>query len=215
MNLILIRHAKCAGNTGGDPWAEDSVRIGSLDLPLTNEGLSQAKVLAKKMARMKIDVIYSSDLIRARCTTKEIAKLHKVSVYHTHELRERNLGELTGLTIKEIKECLKAMPGRPDYKRPKNGESRIEFKQRIENFFRKILKKHLKSNKNIAVVTHSGVIRALLLFLYKIPFSFENLKQVENLLNVKLPPASLLVLNITETKDKNFDVSITENFVVH
>ena len=146
--------------------------------------------------------------------TKEIVSLKKVPVYYTKELRERNLGGFTGLTMKEIKECLKTLPGEPDYKKPKNGESRIEFKQRIEDFFKKILKKYLKTNKNVVVVTHSGVIKIILLFLYKIPFSFENLKKVEDFLNIKLPPASEVILNVIENKHKTIKVSITENFAI-
>jgi len=214
MNLILIRHAECTGNTKGDPWAEDSIRIGCLDLPLTKRGVLQARILGQKLSKLKIDAIYSSDLVRAMDTAKEIAKFHKIPIRYTQELRERNLGEFTGLPMKEIKKRLRLLPGEPDYKKPKNGESRIEFKQRVEKFFKKIIKKNLKSNKNIVIVTHSGVIKVLLLFLYKIPFNFENLKQVENILNIKLPPASGIILKITKNKDKTLKASIIENFVV-
>ena len=201
MKLIMIRHCECIGNLGKDPWSLDAVRIGTMDLPLTDKGKKQSKKLAKKLSKTKIDVIYSSDLVRAKETAEEIAKSHKLHVIYKKELRERNLGELTGLTVKEIREKLKEIPGDPERKKPKGGESRLEFKERVEKFFKWLVKKYGKENKTVVLVTHSGVIRVILMFLYKIPFNFENLKKVHQILNIDLSPGSFITFEI----DRNFN----------
>ena len=42
---------------------------GHLKAKLTDEGISQAKLLGERLKRVQVDRIYSSDLLRARDTT--------------------------------------------------------------------------------------------------------------------------------------------------
>ena len=56
---------------------------------LTEYGKKQAKRLAKRLQAERVDFIYTSDLKRARQTTKKIAKRHSDAIV----IRERRLRE--------------------------------------------------------------------------------------------------------------------------
>ncbi|WP_337019427.1 histidine phosphatase family protein, partial [Oceanobacillus massiliensis] len=62
----LIRH-------GSTAWNKERRAQGSSDIPLDEEGLMQAKLVAERLSAEKWDVMYSSDLSRARQTAEAIA----------------------------------------------------------------------------------------------------------------------------------------------
>jgi broad specificity phosphatase PhoE len=53
---------------------------GQSDIPLNEEGKTQAKKLSERLKDEKIDIVYSSDLLRAFETAKLIAKPHLLDV---------------------------------------------------------------------------------------------------------------------------------------
>ena len=89
MTIYLVRH-------GAD---DDSVRGGWSNHPLTDEGLKQSEELAKKLKENNCDaeIIYSSDLFRARQTAEILAKSINLEVEYNTEFREVNNGDLAGL----------------------------------------------------------------------------------------------------------------------
>jgi broad specificity phosphatase PhoE len=96
MRLILTRHGETEENIKG-------IIQGHMPGKLSEEGLIQAKKLAKRLKTSKIDAIYSSDLARASKTAKEIKKYHpKAELILTKDLRERDQGSLSGKNKKEI-----------------------------------------------------------------------------------------------------------------
>ena len=96
MILILTRHGETVLNKQG-------ILQGHLPGELTDEGIMQAKKLAKRLKDEKIDAIYSSDLKRAADTAKEIAKLHPDAGFHlVKELREGDSGSFTGKKSSEV-----------------------------------------------------------------------------------------------------------------
>jgi len=151
MRLILVRHGETEENRKG-------IIQGQMQGKLTEKGLKQAKRLANRLKARKIDVIYSSDLARARDTAEEIAKLMPNVPFHLEKgLRERKLGELRGKTKEEL--------GMSDRKfvivflNPKNGETRKDMYQRAQSFLKRIYKKHKKGT--VLVVGHNGINKAL------------------------------------------------------
>jgi len=68
MYLYIIRHGETYGNLNGDGFTETD---------LTENGINQAKLLGKRFKDEKIDVIYTSALIRSIKTGKEIYEYHK------------------------------------------------------------------------------------------------------------------------------------------
>ncbi|HOP54967.1 MAG TPA: histidine phosphatase family protein, partial [Bacillota bacterium] len=76
---------------------------GHLDIPLSNQGIEQAKKLADYLKDKKIDAIYTSDLKRAVQTAEYIAAAKSMKYRLLPSLREVDVGELEGLRWHEVK----------------------------------------------------------------------------------------------------------------
>src|SRR5918912_404825 len=95
LQLLLIRHGETTWNRQG--------RIqGHRDSPLTERGLAQARAAAARLARERIDALYSSDLVRAQETAHHVAAATALRVRLDEALRERAFGMLEGKTWDEI-----------------------------------------------------------------------------------------------------------------
>ena len=162
--IILIRHGESNGNAQGR-------FCGFKDVALTEKGVWQAERLAYRLKGLQLDKVYCSDLKRARYTAEIIFKSRGIEIISSSNLREMNFGIWEGHTFEEIKEkneygeefisWLKnpnAIPTIPQ------GESFIDFKNRIINELDRILKEHhkLSTDKPIAIVSHGGAIRIIL-----------------------------------------------------
>jgi len=85
MKIIIVRHGESLANSknisqgSGDEWT---------DTPLTKKGKGQAKKVAERLKEEDIEVIYSSDLKRAKETAREIGKFHKVKVEFDPRIRD-------------------------------------------------------------------------------------------------------------------------------
>ena len=82
--LYLIRHAQSQGNTGED--------LTTGDPELTDVGWEQARRLGERLARQRIDLIFTSPLRRAIQTAEAIAAVNGLDVRVEPELREVELG---------------------------------------------------------------------------------------------------------------------------
>ena len=86
MKLYFIRHGQTMANV--DNWF-----AGQTDVPLTENGVVQAKAAAKKIEDVEFKAVYSSDLSRA-ITTQKLMLPDRTAIT-TPLLREFALGELT------------------------------------------------------------------------------------------------------------------------
>src|SRR5579884_3332156 len=94
--IILVRHGESEGNAAR--------RFGGHGpTPLTPRGREQARAAGKALAG-EVDVVYCSDLPRAVQTAEEICASTGGQPIVTPALRERSVGELTGLTFEEARE---------------------------------------------------------------------------------------------------------------
>lgn len=163
--IFLIRHGQTRQH-------DEKMFIGQYDVPLSDEGRRMMKETAGRLADYDItaDHIYCSDLTRASESAAIIASElaapggREPDIIKTKALREISLGSWDGVPIREIKERYPA-----EYQR--RGQDIFAFKigNRAENFYdmqyravrelRRILEND--SSRDIVVVTHSGVIRAL------------------------------------------------------
>ena len=127
MRIFLVRH--------GD------LEIDGKDPPLTRKGIIQAKRLAKRLTKLKIDKVYTSDSRRAFQTFQEYHKLKpKIPFVKTPTLREIYRTILGGPTRE----------GTPNDRTAKD-------KARADNFFNNLFKK--LNNKNILIFAHGNLIR--------------------------------------------------------
>ena len=155
--LYLIRHAETE-------WNKAMKFQGQTDIPLIEDGRQQAAALGRRMSSLKLDALYSSDLVRAYETAQIVASHHNKQVEIVPELKELNFGEWEGLTHSEIKknypEELKLWWNNPFSINVPGGESFRELSERAVNAIKKIVKKH--SDGQVAVVSHGGVIRCII-----------------------------------------------------
>lgn len=93
--VILVRHGETVYN------AQKRVQ-GFLDIALNENGIKQAKLLAKSLKNYPIDVFIASPLSRAYVTTETVAKLHNMKIAYTDDrLKEINFGDFAGLNPDE------------------------------------------------------------------------------------------------------------------
>ncbi len=155
--LLLIRHAESSWNAA-DRWQ------GHGDPPLSDRGRAQANALARELAHETIDVLVSSDLRRAAETAAILGEARGLRPELTPRLRELDLGDWEGLTRDQIErkagDALRRFDAGDLDVRPGGGENLREIEQRAFSVVTELVDAH--AGRRLAVVTHLGVIRALL-----------------------------------------------------
>ncbi|MDD3654195.1 MAG: alpha-ribazole phosphatase [Desulfotomaculaceae bacterium] len=149
---------------GETTWNVQLKLQGHSDVPLSDRGRKQAELLAQRLANMKIDCLYSSDLSRASETAEIIARTHDLKVNKDPSFRELNFGYWEGLTIEEVKEKypaeLKKWWASPLNTRIPGGEMQAEVVERTTNATKRIIASH--NDETVLVVAHGGVIRCII-----------------------------------------------------
>lgn len=132
---------------------------GHSNLPLIEEGIKQVELATNFIIKnnLKINKIFTSDITRAVQTAEIINKDLKLPIIKKEYLRELDKGDLTGKSREYVQEHYKEYIGLKDInKKYPNGESMIEFYQRIKNNLETILKED-----NSLIITHRGVINMI------------------------------------------------------
>jgi isoleucyl-tRNA synthetase len=125
--------------------------------PLTEEGKKQIGKAAKELFNKKIDIIYSSDLLRTKQTAQIVSKKLGVKIKYDPRLRDTNFGIYNGRLSAEV---WKDFPeNKLLRKRPPEGENWPDVKKRTLDFIKDIDKKH--KNKNILIVSHGDPLMLL------------------------------------------------------
>ncbi|XP_041004588.1 phosphoglycerate mutase-like protein 4 [Juglans microcarpa x Juglans regia] len=157
--IIVVRH-------GETDWNADGRIQGHLDVELNDAGRQQAAAVADRLSREpSISVVYSSDFKRALETAQIIAaSCGGLEVVKKPDLRERHLGDLQGLVLREAaklspKAYQAFLNQRTDQEIPGGGESLDQLYERCTSSLERIGKKH--KGERVIVVTHGGVIRTL------------------------------------------------------
>ncbi|MEY2398728.1 MAG: hypothetical protein QOJ00_1902 [Actinomycetota bacterium] len=152
--LLLVRHGESIWNAQGR-WQ------GSADPPLSDAGRAQASALAESLRNEGIDRVVTSDLDRAHETARIVAAaLGLPAPVVVAGLRERDVGEISGLTRAEIEQRypgllekwrtgeLTKMPGGED-----------DITPRVSRAVEAIVAND--EGSVVLVVTHGGVIGAV------------------------------------------------------
>ncbi len=165
--VAFVRH-------GQTLWNLEKRTQGHLDSPLTDLGISQAKTSAQKLNNFISNTIISSPLGRAYETARIIATEKGISEILIFDFfAERHLGVLQGLQKSESMQKypqLWSTEGKfmQDAVVPE-GETIDSFLERVKKGVEEI--KKMSQEKPIIVVTHDGVLHAVLSLVQKIPFS--------------------------------------------
>lgn len=154
--IILVRHGQIDHNTDGR-------YCGWTNPDLNSMGKIQAKQLRDKLRNEKIDIIYTSDLMRCVETTKVINQIHNADIIKDERLREINFGQWEDKTYEYIGKKYPQLV--KDWMIEGLGFTMPEG----ENIFQLIDRgmsviEDIKSTnaEKILIVTHSGIIRGIL-----------------------------------------------------
>lgn len=166
--LYLIRHGETGGNFEGRFQ-------GIVDNPLNENGIRQAQMLGTALSAAKIDVLYTSPLIRARQTAGIIAEMHgmkKLVPVVEPGLIELNGGLLEGRRFselsKEYPEVIQAMYTHPAALECPGGETMRQVSERIVKTIHKIVSSN--KGKTIVAVSHGIIISSYIHFASGKPF---------------------------------------------
>jgi len=126
--------------------------------PLTKRGKEQVLKAAKKLKKEKIDLIFSSDLLRTKQTAEIVGKELGIKPIFEKSLREIKAGIFEGKKIKEYEGFWKSYQEKYE-KRPKGGENYSDCQKRIYHFFKKLERKY--QGKTILIVSHQRPLTML------------------------------------------------------
>ncbi|MGJ3240913.1 MAG: histidine phosphatase family protein [Anaerolineae bacterium] len=148
---------------GETEWNKIGRWQGTVAIPLNTHGIKQAQRLAKFIRNINLDVIYSSDLRRARDTAAVLSEYAHVTLHFDERLRERHMGTWQGLTTNEIRDWYKAqyqeLIADPHHVVIPAGESRAQVAERVYDCFQEIMASDLET---IGIISHTTAIRTLM-----------------------------------------------------
>jgi probable phosphoglycerate mutase len=161
--IDLLRH--------GEPEGGRAFRGNSVDDPLSDTGWQQMRsAIAEDMLWQKI---VTSPMKRCREFSEEIAQSRQLPLQVEPDLREVGFGAWEGRTPEQIKI---ETPGEyeafyldPVNNRPAGAEPLSDFYDRVVRSFERIREEH--QGQQLLLVTHAGVIRALMTYVMQAPIS--------------------------------------------
>jgi broad specificity phosphatase PhoE len=125
----------------------------------------QAAATGRVLATAGIDLIYTSDLVRATETASLIGEATGAAIQATSALRERSVGQFTGLTFEEAQQrfpdAFATLLRREPDACPPGGETYIECRIRAAAFLDQALSQH--QGKRIVLVSHHLTLYLLIL----------------------------------------------------
>ncbi|MGE5632515.1 MAG: histidine phosphatase family protein [Caulobacteraceae bacterium] len=184
--LYLVRH-------GQTEWNKISKVQGRTDIELSETGVRQAKLLARRLSGEAIDVIYSSSLKRALKTAETIAEYKKeCRINKSEKYQEICLGPWEGMTINDIKEQY-SEHFRIYREDPANfllpgAETFLELSERTYSSIMDIVRQH--HGKNILLVSHGTAIKAAIIRILDL--------DIKNYTKFRIDNASITTISFNE-----------------
>jgi len=165
--IFLVRH-------GESEWNKLKKVQGQKDIPLTEKGIEQAKLIGKRLINEGIEKIYTSDLKRAYDTASIIGKMLNIEVIPSKELREINFGIWEGLTSDIIKSKFskehELWLKNPEMLKVEGAESILDLQLRAMNEINKIISD--ENIDNVLIVSHSATLKTIILGLLNMDIGY-------------------------------------------
>ncbi len=177
-NILLFRH-------GETDWNRENRLQGQTDIPLNSYGKKQAEVLAKILKSKKLEILYSSDLQRAKETSQIIAEHLKIDIIYQPGLREIFLGQAQGCLDGDLSDRFgessyrkwKDSSSESDHFHFPDGESKLEAETRAGKTIIDLLKTY--PFRRIGICTHGFIINRLDQLFEKRPISEKRIQNCE------------------------------------
>ncbi len=167
-HFILLRH-------GQTEWNLTRRYQGQTDIPLNDTGIKQAHEAYEKLKNVPFDLVFCSDLSRAKQTAQIVLEGRNCSINFDKILRERSYGDYEGGSF----ESSKMDPAVVDdiKKHPltfafPHGETVLDVAKRAKLFYYNI--HSLYPDKSILVVSHGSFISVFYCMMAKIPLEMRH-----------------------------------------
>ena len=183
--IYLVRHGHTEAIEKGKLYNDPEVEI-------TDKGVAQAKALGVFLNEICPDALLSSTAKRVVSTAKLIEAELKMTNETQEDLNEWSVGDWEGRTYLEVKkedpEDYKNWSCDPIKNAPPGGESIEDLFERVRKRISEIVLAN--EGKSIALVTHAGVVRSILLNYLDIP--------VRNFWRISVSAGSVSKVDISE-----------------
>lgn len=197
-NLILIRH-------GQSVWNASNRFTGWTDVDLSDKGVIEAEEAGRQLSDIRIDVVHTSDLIRAQRTAKIVIQQNEssgedVPTRYDWRLNERHYGALQGLNKAETAEkhgAEQVQIWRRSFDvPPPEGESLEMTAERTIPYFTEEILPDLESGKNVLVSAHGNSLRSIVMHIERI--------SPDDIVSLEIPTGSPLLYR----HDKNGTIRV-------
>ena len=190
--IYLVRHGETLANRQG-------ILQGWTNNPLDDTGRKQASTLVTRAARVPLDALYTSDLIRTRETAAPLAAARGMEAKVLPGLREISFGKWDGHHLREIQEKdpdtlrdIFLKPGQVDLEAE---EDLAASQKRGWETFRELVDQ-MEPEGTILCVSHGGLIRLLVCQILGFP--------IDNMWRMSL--ANTAFVQVVQTADYGFRV---------
>jgi broad specificity phosphatase PhoE len=154
--IFLVRHGQSVHN-------KQEIIAGQLDSELAEQGFVDARSVAEAIGPQHFEIVYCSDLRRARQTAEVIVEALRLAcpLSFSPFLRELDYGQYTNRPVSEAFHFLNYKIAQ-DQRYP-GGESFQDLKKRVALFLDQL--RIEAKGKRVLIVAHAGSIRMLLMLL--------------------------------------------------
>ncbi len=167
--LVLVRH-------GQSEWNAQGLWTGWRDVPLSPEGIAEARRAGELLRDIPFDIAYTSALTRAQQTLEEIKRVlgrEDLPTVADPALNERDYGDLTGKNKWKIleeygEEQFLKWRRSWDYPVP-GGETLKDVYARVVPYYQREILPQLREGRNVLIAAHGNSLRALVKYLENIP----------------------------------------------
>ena len=160
MEIYFVRH-------GQTIWNVEKRFQGLSDSPLTELGITQAKLLGKKLKDIKFDKFYSTSLKRAYDTANYIKGNRKQKVEIFDDFVEISMGDMEGIKQEDFKKLYPEQVKNFFFNQLEydpssfGGESFLEVRERVIRGLNKFIELN-KNYERVLVVSHGATLKTLL-----------------------------------------------------
>ena len=160
MEIYFVRH-------GQTIWNVEKRFQGLSDSPLTELGITQAKLLGEKLKDIKFDKFYSTSLKRAYDTANYIKGNREQKVEIFDDFVEISMGDMEGIKQEDFKKLYPEQVKNFFFNQLEydpssfGGESFLEVRERVIRGLNKFIELN-KNYKRVLVVSHGATLKTLL-----------------------------------------------------
>lgn len=169
MELYIVRH-------GETPWNKDKRLQGNVDIKLNEYGRELAVKTGEGLKDTRIDLIYSSPLMRAYETAKLIRGNRNIEIITDDRIKEISFGHFEGSNFSELIRdenlTFKYFFKKPEsYVAAEDAETFEHLIERAGDFMRDKIEPLAASCERVMIVAHGAINKAIMSYIKKHPTS--------------------------------------------